>query len=154
MIKIEPALWSSRLSREFIFLGNILFLFIIQILSTFRDHYLFNIIQIPNCVFNLLTWCYWFIRRRADNIGWHSFCAWSSPANLLTPDTGQTYNCAVKYWSASFQWGPQIYTKNAMLRARTISHAYWIQWCIDIFYLEPVGLRWYKSSLTTIHWPL
>ena len=76
MIKIEPVLWSCRLPLEVIFIGVIPFLFIIQIISTDCDHWLFDIIQNSASFFNLITWCnlltwwYWFIWQWADNIGW------------------------------------------------------------------------------------
>ena len=69
MINIKPVLWSCKLLLEEIFIGFILFFYIIQIPLTDRDHWIFNVIQIPTCIFNLLNWCYLFIRRRDNNIG-------------------------------------------------------------------------------------
>ena len=53
MIKIKPYLWSCRLPLELIFLGILLLFFIIQILSMDCDQWLFYIIQITTCFFNL-----------------------------------------------------------------------------------------------------
>ena len=47
MIKTKTDLWSCRLPLEVIFIGIILLFFIIQILLTDHDHWLFYIIQIP-----------------------------------------------------------------------------------------------------------
>ena len=56
-----------------------IFYFIIQILSTDSDHWIFDIIQIPTSFFNpltwynLLTWWYWFLWRCSNNIEWHYY---------------------------------------------------------------------------------
>ena len=57
------------------------FRFIIQILLTDCDHWIFDIIQIPTCFFNLLALCSWFPRIWAYNIGWYDVFAWSYPEN-------------------------------------------------------------------------
>ena len=69
----------------------------------------------------------------------------------LTPHTGQAPNGAFKIYSSSCQWGCQFYTNDEMSRDRTITDTDWIHWWIDVVYLRQVGLRWYKSYLTTIH---
>ena len=88
-IKIEPASWSFVLPLEDIFLGLLLFIFNIQLLLIDHNNWRFNIIQIPTWFFRLLIWWYWFISKWAADIGWRDLFAWSSPANSLTPDTGQ-----------------------------------------------------------------
>ena len=43
------------------------------------DQWLLGIIQIPTFFFNLFNWCIWFLRKWANDIGWHSFSARFSP---------------------------------------------------------------------------
>ena len=71
MIKIKPALWYCILTLELIFIGLLLFYFIIKTFSTDHEHWLFNIIQTPTCLFNLPTWCYLFLWTWDDNTVWH-----------------------------------------------------------------------------------
>ena len=79
MINIKPARWYCRLPLEDIFIGILPSYFIIQFFSMGRKHRLFGIIQSSTSLFNLiiwsnlLPWCYWFIWRWANNIGWHDY---------------------------------------------------------------------------------
>ena len=76
------------------------------------------------------------------------------PANLLTPDTGQSPNYLVKNLSASCQWGRQHYSKDDTFRSRAIAHTSWAKQCIAKYYLKPTILIWSKAFLTKIHWSL
>ena len=111
MINIEPVRWSCILPLELIFLGILLFFLIIQILSTDCLHWLFYIIQIPTCFFNLLIWCYCILRQWDNNIGWHGFSAWYSlPCWLYNQFKPLIMPPKSK---ALLERGQQIYTKNA-----------------------------------------
>ena len=61
-INIKQTYWLCRLILK-----------VIRTLSTYHDHWLFDIIKIPTWFLNHLTWCYWFLRRWTDNIGQHYF---------------------------------------------------------------------------------
>ena len=77
MIRTKPARRYCTMPLEVILLVITLFYFIIQIISTDHDHWLFNIIQSATSFLNLLTWCnplpwcYLFIWQWANNFGWH-----------------------------------------------------------------------------------